>query len=169
MKKIVCFDLGAVLVWIAHTWQEAAQIANVSIQASIPNPWSRSSNPDLLAFEAGQISYDVFIERLAQTLGISTGEARAVQASVLQWFRELLREYNPTHETLLSRPQSPSRPSCQRRQKTTRRSRQTIPNQPRCPGPTPAPVLIPTTHLTGRIADGLGPQAFTVSCNSTET
>jgi FMN phosphatase YigB (HAD superfamily) len=83
MTKIVCFDLGAVLVRIAHTWQEVAQIAKVSIQASIPNPWLRSSNPDLLAFEAGQISYDVFIERLAQTLGISTGEARAVQSSVL--------------------------------------------------------------------------------------
>jgi FMN phosphatase YigB (HAD superfamily) len=83
MTKIVCFDLGAVLVRIAHTWQEAAQIANVGIQASVPNPWPRSSNPDLLAFEAGQISYDVFIERLAQTLGISTDEARAVQASVL--------------------------------------------------------------------------------------
>jgi FMN phosphatase YigB (HAD superfamily) len=83
MTKIVCFDLGAVLVRIAHTWQEAAQIAKVSIQASIPNHWPRSSNPDLLAFEAGQISYDVFIDRLAQTLGISTGEARAVQASVL--------------------------------------------------------------------------------------
>lgn len=123
MKKIVCFDLGAVLVRIAHTWQEAAQIPNVSIQASIPNPWSRSSNPDLLAFEAGQISYDVFIERLAQTLGISTGEARAVQASVLNgeypetaaftqevrasgWRVGCLSNTNPAHWAKLTDPNS---------------------------------------------------------------
>jgi glucose-1-phosphatase len=83
MAGIVCFDLGAVLVRIAHTWQEAAQIANVRIRAEIPDPWPRSANPDLHAFEAGEIGYESFIARLAQTLGISEFEARAVQASVL--------------------------------------------------------------------------------------
>jgi FMN phosphatase YigB (HAD superfamily) len=83
MTNIVCFDLGAVLVQIAHTWQDAARIANVTIPASIPNPWPRAANPDLHAFEAGEITYEIFIARLAVTLGISENDARAVQASVL--------------------------------------------------------------------------------------
>jgi hypothetical protein len=49
-----------------------------------------------------------------QTWAISlSGKNTSVRG--LQWFRERLREYNSTHETLLSRPQSPSRPSRQRR------------------------------------------------------
>ena len=47
--------------------------------------------------------------------GVSSGPVKAFNPQLLQWFRELLREYNSTHETLLSRPQSPSCPSRQRR------------------------------------------------------
>lgn len=79
--KLVCFDLGGVLVNISSTWNEAAARANVSTSLTSP---LRIADLDLLAgLQDGSVDEVDYAQQLAGFLGVSEIEAMAIHDAIL--------------------------------------------------------------------------------------
>lgn len=67
---MVCFDVGGVLIRIAHTWQEATQFASVAIAQELKSPAFLSETPFFLSYQQGTINDDEYLAELAAFLGL---------------------------------------------------------------------------------------------------
>jgi putative hydrolase of the HAD superfamily len=95
-RKAVVFDLGGVLARICHTWEEAADVAGVphDISPGGHTPLANFSGFDL--YQAGTISFDIYLKELALFLGCSEDDAPKVHNSIIveeyPGVAELIRE-----------------------------------------------------------------------------
>jgi FMN phosphatase YigB (HAD superfamily) len=68
--RVVCFDLGGVLIDICHDWDEAYRAAGLDVRAIPSNPAVDARRRDLLArFDTGDISLDEWAEETSQIGG----------------------------------------------------------------------------------------------------
>lgn len=91
MIKVVCFDLGGVLVRITVDMAEAAARAGVEIDRS---PGSFLDFPPFIEFQAGRQKGDDYLEQLGAWVGCPPSEALAVHNHIL------LDSYEGTHELI---------------------------------------------------------------------
>lgn len=70
--RLVCFDLGGVLVQIAHTWEEAAALAGYRLSSA---PRSLISLPEMDPYQAGTISADDYLTGVQRYLQLSSIDA----------------------------------------------------------------------------------------------
>lgn len=74
MVKVVCFDVGGVLIRITRNWCEAAKLAGVAIRSDIPPDARLWDVPFFLSYEGGEIDDAQYIRELAAYLGGVTEE-----------------------------------------------------------------------------------------------
>lgn len=70
--RLVCFDLGGVLVQIAHTWEEAAALAGYPLASA---PRSLISLPEMDPYQAGAITADDYLLSVQRYLGLPSLDA----------------------------------------------------------------------------------------------
>lgn len=84
MIKLVCFDVGGVLIRITQRWREAAEYAKVAIR---PDLEPRAMLTDVSFFneyQSGELSEEAYFQSLAHYLGASSvDEARAVHNHIM--------------------------------------------------------------------------------------
>ncbi len=84
MVKVVCFDVGGVLIRITRNWCEAAKLAGVFIRSDIPPEARLWDVPFFLAYEGGNIDDAQYIRELAVYLGeVSEEEATRVHNHIM--------------------------------------------------------------------------------------
>src|SRR5262245_42997958 len=66
--KLVCFDLGGVLVRIARGWQDAWERAGVQHPYASENAWKRH-NELMVRFETGELGEDDYLLHAPQVVG----------------------------------------------------------------------------------------------------
>ncbi len=81
--EAVCFDIGGVLVRIAHTWQDALRAAGLDSPALREPQMLLSDLPAFDPYQAGKLSYSDYLKGLADALEISTEQAALVHESIL--------------------------------------------------------------------------------------
>src|SRR5688572_5606214 len=98
--RLVCFDLGGVLVRICRTWQEGCAAAGLEARGGhelleAPNGWY-APREVYSAYETGRITCDEFFSNVSTAIGCrySPDEIRAVHEA---W---LLGEYEGIHAVL---------------------------------------------------------------------
>ena len=69
MVKVVCFDVGGVLIKITQNWHEAAAYAKVPILSDIAPDAHLLDAPFFDAYQAGSINDEQYIHELAAYLG----------------------------------------------------------------------------------------------------
>jgi HAD superfamily hydrolase (TIGR01509 family) len=78
--KVVCFDLGGVLVRITTDMAEAAQRAGVVVNGS---PGSFLDFPPFIDFQAGRLSESAYLGELSALLGVDPAQALAAHNHIL--------------------------------------------------------------------------------------
>ncbi len=97
--RVVCFDLGGVVVRIPQSWQEACAAAGLAAHAAAEEPEVRSALERLSnAYQLGRISHEEFVRSSSEATGGLYSESD-VQALHDAW---LLGEY-PGMEELIAR------------------------------------------------------------------
>lgn len=82
--KIVCFDVGGVLVRISQSWQEAVERAQVSWNRSESEPMLLPDLEILNEYQAGRLGYTEYLNGLADFLSVTPAAAETVHHSILQ-------------------------------------------------------------------------------------
>lgn len=81
--SVVCFDLGGVLLQINHEWLGAVQSAGLTCENAAPG--RLTDFPSIDALQADEITYEEFLSRLSDYLGLEGPEqARAVHMAILR-------------------------------------------------------------------------------------
>lgn len=88
--KLVCFDLGGVLVRITLDLREAARRAGLSVADNCPA--SFADVPEFAEYQAGRMDDSAYAAALGRVLGLSAAEAVAVHNHIL------IEPYPGTHE-----------------------------------------------------------------------
>lgn len=70
MVKVVCFDVGGVLIRIAHFWLDAAAHAGVSVRSEISPAASLTDSPLFSAYQRGAVSEEAYLTDLQDYLGL---------------------------------------------------------------------------------------------------
>jgi len=84
MIKLVCFDVGGVLIRITQRWHEAAQYAGVPIRADFDPATVLTDVPFFNAYQSGELAEEAYFQSLADYLGTQTAdEARAVHNHIM--------------------------------------------------------------------------------------
>src|SRR5262245_59157256 len=77
--RLVCFDLGRVLVRICENWQHACQIAQVPARrGELDDTAKRAVHEIVCAHEVGRINHEQFCQQMSPHLGIDAGQVRAM-------------------------------------------------------------------------------------------
>ena len=78
--RLVCFDLGRVLVRICDNWAHASEVANIPKRVNYPlDPQVRELvNKAVFAHEVGKLDHEPMIRELAQYLGIDVEHVDAI-------------------------------------------------------------------------------------------
>lgn len=71
MVKVVCFDVGGVLIRIATRWAEAAQQANVPIKRDFDETKIFTDAPFFDPYQSGAITEEEYFQLLAEYLGLN--------------------------------------------------------------------------------------------------
>lgn len=84
MNKLICFDIGGVLVRISQSWQEATRLRG--IQTKLPDsPLLMLADAEPMnRHQAGQTDYPTYLKELSDLLGCSAEDAEAAHLSILQ-------------------------------------------------------------------------------------
>jgi putative hydrolase of the HAD superfamily len=82
--KIVCFDVGGVLVRISQSWQEAVDRAQVSWNRSESEPILLPTLEAMNEYQAGRLGYTEYLNALADFLAVTPAAAETVHHSILQ-------------------------------------------------------------------------------------
>jgi glucose-1-phosphatase len=95
--RAVCFDLGGVLVEIAHTWEEALDAAD--IPHSLPGGTPLVAAPLFVEYQAGEVNEAEYLRALAGYLGLAeVGNALTAHDAILlregPWVLEAVRRLN---------------------------------------------------------------------------
>lgn len=69
MVKVVCFDVGGVLIRITQNWHEAANLAGVTIQSELPLEAHLLNAPFFDGYQAGSVNDEQYLHELAAYLG----------------------------------------------------------------------------------------------------
>lgn len=80
--RVVCFDLGGVLVDVCHTWDEAMAHAGMSPGACHRTPLSRVEA--FVQYQAGRLTDKEYLEKLSRSLGLTIEEAALAHAHILR-------------------------------------------------------------------------------------
>lgn len=80
---MVVFDLGGVLVNIAHTWEKAAEVAGVRMNRPEGHETAFSELPAYNVYQNGQISEDEYLAALAAWAGVTHDEAVRIHCGIL--------------------------------------------------------------------------------------
>lgn len=80
MIKVVCFDLGGVLVRITTDMADAARRAGVAVGGS---PGSFLDFPPFIDFQAGRLSEAAYLGELSAWLGVDSAQALAAHNHIL--------------------------------------------------------------------------------------
>ena len=96
MIKVACFDLGGVLIKIAHHWEDAADHAKIKIRNDIPAAQPLNIAPGFDDYQAGLISDSEYFAQLARFLEVTEPEARSIHNHIL------LEPYEGVHEIVLA-------------------------------------------------------------------
>lgn len=84
MIRLVCFDLGGVLIRITQLWHEAAGYAGVKIRPDFDPTKLLPDAPSFDPYQTGEIDDEAYFEALAQYLGAeSPTDALAVHNHIL--------------------------------------------------------------------------------------
>lgn len=68
--KLVCFDLGGVVVRICRSWQEGCEAAGLPVRDGMQTPEMKARRRALTErYHAGELECEVYFERLAETTG----------------------------------------------------------------------------------------------------
>jgi putative hydrolase of the HAD superfamily len=82
-RNVVVFDLGGVLARICHTWEEAADVAGAPHDLSPGGPTALGGFSGFDLYQAGKISFDVYLRELAMFIGCSADDAPKVHNSII--------------------------------------------------------------------------------------
>ncbi|MEZ0325989.1 MAG: HAD family hydrolase [Fimbriimonas sp.] len=95
-RNVVVFDLGGVLARICHTWEEAADVAGVPHDLSPAGPTALGGFSGFDLYQAGKISFPVYLKELALFIGCSDEDSPKVHNSIIveeyPGIRELVRD-----------------------------------------------------------------------------
>lgn len=69
--KVVCFDVGGVLIRIAQRWAEAARQANVTIREDFDETRIFTDAPFFDPYQSGEIEEEEYFQLLADYLGLN--------------------------------------------------------------------------------------------------
>jgi len=99
MIKLVCFDVGGVLIRITQLWHEAAAFAGVAIRPDFDPATHLTAAPGFDAYQIGELDEDGYLAGLATYLGADSAEsARSVHNHILiepyPGVEELIRDLN---------------------------------------------------------------------------
>lgn len=84
MPKVVCFDVGGVLIRITQKWREAATYAGVTIREDFPADAWLWDAPFFDAYQIGELTDDAYLEQLALYLGnVTVEESRRVHNHIM--------------------------------------------------------------------------------------
>lgn len=84
MAKVVCFDVGGVLIRITYRWAEAAERAGVATRPDFPADAKLWDAPFFVAYEGAQMGDGEYFEKLAAYLGdVSTADAKRVHNHIM--------------------------------------------------------------------------------------
>lgn len=75
MVKVVCFDVGGVLIRITRNWCEAATLAGISIQSDFSHEILLWDAPFFVDYEGGKIDDGEYVRELAEFMGGISAEA----------------------------------------------------------------------------------------------
>jgi glucose-1-phosphatase len=96
--RLVCFDLGGVVVEICRTWEEGCSRAGIPLKAPLTSEWLRAFAGLSQRLELGELSETEFQKRMSAATGglYSAAEVRAIETA---WIKapyagvaELVRE-----------------------------------------------------------------------------
>lgn len=80
---MVVFDLGGVLVNIAHTWEKAAEVAGVRMNRPEGHFTALGEIPAYNVYQNGQIGEDAYYAELAAWAGVTLDEAIRIHCGIL--------------------------------------------------------------------------------------
>lgn len=84
MVKVICFDVGGVLIRITRLWTEAAKRAGVTISPDVSANTRLWDVPFFLAYEGGELDDAAYFRELADYLGgISPADAERVHNHIM--------------------------------------------------------------------------------------
>lgn len=84
MIRLVCFDVGGVLIRITQLWHEAAAYAGVAIRPDFDPSLLLTDAPTFDPYQTGELDDDAYLASLAEYLGAgSAEEALAVHNHIL--------------------------------------------------------------------------------------
>ncbi|MBC8065838.1 MAG: HAD-IA family hydrolase [Chlorobia bacterium] len=83
MIKVVCFDLGGVLIRITQRWREAAEYAGVAILADLAPDAHLQDEQFFDDFQAGAIDDEKYLRALATYLGVSLEDSLRVHNHIM--------------------------------------------------------------------------------------
>lgn len=84
MAKVVCFDVGGVLIRITYRWAEAAERAGIATRPDFPPDAKLWDAPFFVAYEGAQMGDDEYFENLAEYLGkVSATDAKRVHNHIM--------------------------------------------------------------------------------------
>jgi HAD superfamily hydrolase (TIGR01509 family) len=93
MGRMICFDLGGVLIHITHRWHEAAQHAGVSISEAVPIDADLIDAPMFLPYQSGLVGDAEYLDSLGLYLGEVGREAAArVHNHIMLWQHEQVED-----------------------------------------------------------------------------
>jgi HAD superfamily hydrolase (TIGR01509 family) len=79
--KVVCFDIGGVLVHVASIWGEAMRSA--ALEPSAKDGYKLDSFPAFDLFQAGQLSIEAYVDELAEFLSLPADKALRAHDHIL--------------------------------------------------------------------------------------
>lgn len=79
-RRVVCFDLGGVMVRVNHTWEDALASAGLAPKTQGP----LGSFEPFLDYQAGKIGDAGYLRALAAHLALDEDTARSVHAAILR-------------------------------------------------------------------------------------
>ncbi|MCC7408060.1 MAG: HAD-IA family hydrolase [Phycisphaeraceae bacterium] len=75
--RLICFDLGRVLIRICDDWREACSLAGVSLPEGLLSAERAARFKQVnVAHELGRISNEAFYERAGEAVGLPAGDVR---------------------------------------------------------------------------------------------
>jgi putative hydrolase of the HAD superfamily len=84
MDRLICFDIGGVLVRISQTWQEAAKYAGVNVTLADTPPLFLADADPMNRHQAGRIDYATYLDEMARLMGCLSEHAEKAHLSILQ-------------------------------------------------------------------------------------
>jgi HAD superfamily hydrolase (TIGR01509 family) len=93
--RLVCFDLGRVLVRICDDWPHACRVAGVAMPAALPaSPEAARLYELIIAMDAGRISFDQFVANAAPLMRMTPAQVQSASDAYL------LRAYEGVDEVI---------------------------------------------------------------------